>query len=88
MTNRPGLPHDIPFDYSPDGTMLVFATDRGSSDLATLDRWCADRQSGPVIIAGDFNDWGEKLDVPMTDCDLYRATVPGEEPTAAATWMP
>jgi len=26
-----------------------------SSDLATLDRWCADRQSGPVIIAGDFN---------------------------------
>jgi endonuclease/exonuclease/phosphatase (EEP) superfamily protein YafD len=25
------------------------------SDLATLDRWCADRQSGPVIIAGDFN---------------------------------
>ncbi len=25
------------------------------SDLATLDRWCPDRQSGPVIIAGDFN---------------------------------
>ena len=25
------------------------------SDLGTLDRWCADRQSGPVIIAGDFN---------------------------------
>ena len=24
-------------------------------DLATLDRWCADRQSGPVIVAGDFN---------------------------------
>jgi hypothetical protein len=24
-------------------------------DLATLDRWCADRGSGPVIIAGDFN---------------------------------
>ena len=26
-----------------------------SSDLATLDRWCADRQAGPVIVAGDFN---------------------------------
>jgi endonuclease/exonuclease/phosphatase (EEP) superfamily protein YafD len=25
------------------------------SDLATLGRWCADRQSGPVIVAGDFN---------------------------------
>jgi endonuclease/exonuclease/phosphatase (EEP) superfamily protein YafD len=25
------------------------------SDLATLDRWCADRRSGPVIVAGDFN---------------------------------
>ena len=25
------------------------------SDLGTLDRWCADRQSGPVIVAGDFN---------------------------------
>lgn len=24
-------------------------------DLGTLGRWCADRQSGPVIIAGDFN---------------------------------
>jgi endonuclease/exonuclease/phosphatase (EEP) superfamily protein YafD len=24
-------------------------------DLATLDRWCADRRSGPVIVAGDFN---------------------------------
>jgi endonuclease/exonuclease/phosphatase (EEP) superfamily protein YafD len=26
-----------------------------SSDLATLGRWCADRQAGPVIVAGDFN---------------------------------
>jgi endonuclease/exonuclease/phosphatase (EEP) superfamily protein YafD len=24
-------------------------------DLATLARWCADRRSGPVIVAGDFN---------------------------------
>jgi endonuclease/exonuclease/phosphatase (EEP) superfamily protein YafD len=24
-------------------------------DLATLNRWCTDRESGPVIVAGDFN---------------------------------
>ena len=24
-----------------------------------------------VIVAGDFNDWGDKLDLPMTDCGLY-----------------
>ena len=24
-------------------------------DLATLDRWCANRQIGPAIVAGDFN---------------------------------
>ena len=27
----------------------------------------------PVIIAGDFNDWGEKLDGPMQGIDLLRA---------------
>jgi endonuclease/exonuclease/phosphatase (EEP) superfamily protein YafD len=26
-----------------------------TSDLGTLGRWCANRQAGPVIIAGDFN---------------------------------
>jgi endonuclease/exonuclease/phosphatase (EEP) superfamily protein YafD len=26
-----------------------------SGDLGTLDRWCANRDAGPVIIAGDFN---------------------------------
>jgi endonuclease/exonuclease/phosphatase (EEP) superfamily protein YafD len=25
------------------------------TDLATLDRWCANRQIGPAIVAGDFN---------------------------------
>lgn len=25
------------------------------SDLDTLGRWCADRQAGPVVVAGDFN---------------------------------
>jgi endonuclease/exonuclease/phosphatase family metal-dependent hydrolase len=31
----------------------------------------------PLIVAGDFNDWGEKLDAPMRDCGLNRAIVKG-----------
>ena len=27
----------------------------------------------PVLAAGDFNDWGEKLDGPMQECGLVRA---------------
>ena len=27
----------------------------------------------PLLVAGDFNDWGEKLDGPMTDVGLQRA---------------
>jgi endonuclease/exonuclease/phosphatase family metal-dependent hydrolase len=30
-----------------------------------------------LIVAGDFNDWGEKLDAPMRDCGLRRAAVEG-----------
>lgn len=30
-----------------------------------------------LIVAGDFNDWGEKLDAPMRGCGLARATVEG-----------
>jgi endonuclease/exonuclease/phosphatase family metal-dependent hydrolase len=30
-----------------------------------------------VVVAGDFNDWGEKLDAPMRDMGLARALVPG-----------
>jgi endonuclease/exonuclease/phosphatase family metal-dependent hydrolase len=26
-----------------------------------------------LVVAGDFNDWGEKLDAPMRDCGLQRA---------------
>ncbi len=26
-----------------------------------------------MVVAGDFNDWGEKLDAPMRDCGLERA---------------
>ena len=29
-------------------------------------------------MAGDFNDWGEKLDGPMRQCGLARAVVPGQ----------
>jgi endonuclease/exonuclease/phosphatase family metal-dependent hydrolase len=39
-----------------------------------------------VIVAGDFNDWGDKLDLPMTDCDLVRAIVPGDPPTRFNTF--
>jgi len=27
----------------------------------------------PLIVAGDFNDWGERLDAPMRECGLGRA---------------
>ena len=30
-----------------------------------------------LIVAGDFNDWGQKLDAPMRACGLRRATVDG-----------
>jgi endonuclease/exonuclease/phosphatase family metal-dependent hydrolase len=31
----------------------------------------------PVLVAGDFNDWGEKLDAPMAGIGLRRATADG-----------
>jgi len=30
-----------------------------------------------LIVAGDFNDWGERLDAPMRACGLARALPPG-----------
>ena len=33
-----------------------------------------------LIVAGDFNDWGERLDPAMRDCGLFRA----EDPTGRA----
>jgi endonuclease/exonuclease/phosphatase family metal-dependent hydrolase len=27
----------------------------------------------PLVVAGDFNDWGEKLDEPMAQAGLFRA---------------
>ena len=48
-----------------------------------------------VIVAGDFNDWGDKLDLPMTDCDLSarsfpatrrRATTPSRRACPCSRW--
>ena len=30
-----------------------------------------------LVVAGDFNDWGEKLDAPMSSIGLQRAVAPG-----------
>ncbi len=30
-----------------------------------------------LVVAGDFNDWGEKLDAPMRECGLERASPAG-----------
>jgi endonuclease/exonuclease/phosphatase family metal-dependent hydrolase len=37
-------------------------------------------------VAGDFNDWGERLDAPMRDAGLQRARRPGGGATAEATF--
>ncbi|WP_128000607.1 endonuclease/exonuclease/phosphatase family protein [Piscinibacter defluvii] len=39
-----------------------------------------------LIVAGDFNDWGEKLDAPMRGCGLARAAVEGVAPARLNTF--
>ena len=39
-----------------------------------------------LIVAGDFNDWGERLDALMTYCTLTRAVVPGDPPARFRTF--
>ena len=40
-----------------------------------------------VIVAGDFNDWGDKLDVLMNDCcGLDRGVVAGDPPARFNTF--
>ena len=39
-----------------------------------------------LIVAGDFNDWGDKLDVPMTGFGLHRAFVAGDSPMHVNTF--
>ena len=48
-----------------------------SSDLSTLPRWCADRQAGPVIIAGDFNA--------TLDHSVFRSAIEGCTDSAERT---
>ncbi len=40
----------------------------------------------PLIVAGDFNDWGEKLHPLMKNCTLERAVVPGDPTTRVHTF--
>ena len=39
-----------------------------------------------LVVAGDFNDWGERLDKPMLDLGLARAVVPGSRRERPATF--
>ena len=40
----------------------------------------------PLIVAGDFNDWGDRLDALMTACGLARGVVEGDPPTRFNTF--
>jgi endonuclease/exonuclease/phosphatase family metal-dependent hydrolase len=39
-----------------------------------------------LIVAGDFNDWGQRLDIPMGALGLHRAAGSGEGPSHALTF--
>jgi endonuclease/exonuclease/phosphatase family metal-dependent hydrolase len=39
-----------------------------------------------VIVAGDFNDWGDKLDALMATCGLTRCAVEGDPPARSNTF--
>jgi endonuclease/exonuclease/phosphatase family metal-dependent hydrolase len=39
-----------------------------------------------LVVAGDFNDWNERLDGPMQDMGLARAAAPGATRSAGATF--
>jgi endonuclease/exonuclease/phosphatase family metal-dependent hydrolase len=39
-----------------------------------------------LVVAGDFNDWGEKLDGPMADLGLARGAAPGTQARACRTF--
>jgi endonuclease/exonuclease/phosphatase family metal-dependent hydrolase len=39
-----------------------------------------------LVVAGDFNDWGERLDGPMHELGLQRATEPEARRAKAATF--
>ena len=39
-----------------------------------------------LVVAGDFNDWGERLDAPMYAIGLERAQAPGQRVAASYTF--
>ena len=39
-----------------------------------------------LVVAGDFNDWGQRLDILMAACGLLRAMVPGDLPVRFNTF--
>jgi len=39
-----------------------------------------------VVVGGDFNDWADKLDVPMHRVGLHRARLPGDSPARFNTF--
>jgi endonuclease/exonuclease/phosphatase family metal-dependent hydrolase len=43
-------------------------------------------RGAPLMVAGDFNDWGEKLDGPMAEIGLARALVPHLPPSHRLTF--
>ena len=43
-------------------------------------------RSEPLIVAGDFNDWGDKLDARLEHHSLRRALVPGDPPARFNTF--
>jgi endonuclease/exonuclease/phosphatase family metal-dependent hydrolase len=43
-------------------------------------------RGAPLVVAGDFNDWGEKLDAPMRDIGLVRASAGGRIGPGAPTF--
>jgi endonuclease/exonuclease/phosphatase family metal-dependent hydrolase len=40
----------------------------------------------PLLVAGDFNDWGERLDAPMRRINLKRARAPDDAPARRLTF--
>ncbi len=40
----------------------------------------------PLVLAGDFNDWGEKLDGPMAEVGLARMRAPGDRAAQRLTF--
>ncbi|MBI3156493.1 MAG: endonuclease/exonuclease/phosphatase family protein [Burkholderiales bacterium] len=45
-------------------------------------------RGAPLVVAGDFNDWGEKLDAPMRDIGLVRAAAVAAPIGASAPTFP